>query len=151
MTGTRLRTTPPPGRTSSPSARSFLAARELLLSQRQDLAAARAQFCWPEFDEFNWALDYFDTLASDTTALWLVNGDGSEERRSFAELATRSNQVANYLRGLGVRRGDRLLLVLGNCVPLWETMLAAMKLGAVLIPATTLLTASDLRDRVERG
>jgi acetyl-CoA synthetase len=137
--------------TTATPARAFLAARELLLAHRQDLTAARARFRWPELEAFNWALDYFDTLASDTTALWLVNGDGSEERRSFAELTTRSNQVANYLRALGVRRGDRILLVLGNCVPLWETMLAAMKLGAVLIPATTLLTAGDLRDRIERG
>ena len=44
-----------------------------------------------------------------------------------------------------------MLLMLGNVVPLWETMLAAMKLGAVVIPATTLLTPSDLADRVERG
>jgi acetyl-CoA synthetase len=143
-----------PGRSTTSTAtpaRAFLAARELLLAHRQDLTAARARFRWPELEAFNWALDYFDTLASDTTALWLINGDGSEERRSFAELASRSNRVANYLRALGVRRGDRILLVLGNCVPLWETMLAAMKLGAVLIPATALLTADDLRDRIERG
>jgi acetyl-CoA synthetase len=137
--------------TAATPAHAFLAAREHLLAHGQDLTAARARFRWPELEEFNWALDYFDTLASETTALWLINGDGSEERRSFAELATRSSQVANYLRALGVRRGDRILLVLGNCAPLWETMLAAMKLGAVLIPATTLLTADDLRDRIERG
>src|SRR5205823_12205610 len=102
-------------------------------------------------DEFNWAIDYFDTLASDATALCIVNADGPDERRTFAELTERSNRVANFLRGLGVGRGDRILLVLGNCVPLWETMLAAMKLGAVLIPATTLLTPNDLRDRIDRG
>jgi acetyl-CoA synthetase len=133
------------------TAQSFLAARDFLLRQREDLATAAAQFEWPELDEFNWALDYFDTLASDATALWILNGDGLEERCTFAELTDRSNRVANYLRGLGVRRGDRVLLVLGNSVPLWETMLAAMKLGAVLIPAATLLTPDDLRDRIERG
>jgi acetyl-CoA synthetase len=133
------------------TARPFLAAREFLLDQREDLAAANAEFEWPALDEFNWALDYFDTLSADATALWLINADGSEERRSFGELSERSNRVANYLRDLGVGRGDRILLVLGNSVPLWETMLAAMKLGAVLIPATTLLTSDDLRDRIERG
>ena len=58
----------------------------------------------------------------------------------FAQLSERSNRVANYFRRLGVRRGDRILLMLGNVVALWECMLAAMKLGAVIIPATTLLT-----------
>jgi acetyl-CoA synthetase len=129
----------------------FIDARDLLLAQRNDLDAARAQFRWPELGEFNWALDFFDTLPADQTALWLVNGDNSEDRSTFGELKARSNQVANFLRGLGVRRGDCILMVLGNSVPLWETMLAAMKLGAVLIPATTLLTGDDLRDRIERG
>src|SRR5919199_5142256 len=133
------------------TAQPFLAAREFLIDQREDLAAANADFRWPALDEFNWALDYFDTLPADATALWLLNADGTEERRSFGELSERSNRVANYLRDLGVGRGDRILLVLGNSVPLWETMLAAMKLGAVLIPATTLLTPDDLRDRIERG
>ena len=44
-----------------------------------------------------------------------------------------------------------MLLLLGNSVPLWELMLAAMKLGAVVIPASTLLAPADLADRVERG
>ena len=51
----------------------------------------------------------------------------------------------------GVARGDRIVLMLGNQVELWETMLAAIKLGAVVIPATTLLAESDLRDRIDRG
>jgi acetyl-CoA synthetase len=59
--------------------------------------------------------------------------------------------VANWLRGLGVRRGDHVLLMLGNIVPLWEVMLAAMKLGAVIIPASTLLQPGDLEDRIARG
>src|SRR5918912_1573211 len=133
------------------TAQPFLAAREFLIDQREDLAAATADFRWPALDEFNWALDYFDTLPADATALWLLNADGTEQRRSFGELSERSNRVANYLRDLGVGRGDRVLLGLGNSVPLWETMLGAMKLGAVLIPATTLLTPDDLRDRIDRG
>ena len=131
----------------------FRAARDLLLAHREDYAAAREHFRWPELGEFNWALDWFDKIAAgnDRPALWIVEQDGNERRISFAEMARRSNQVANWLRGHGVRRGDRIILMLGNQVELWETILAAMKLGAILIPASTLLGAVDLRDRVERG
>src|SRR5947209_1661240 len=88
----------------------------------------------------------------DRPALWIVDASTGEEiKLSFLELSRRSNQVANYLRALGLKRGDHLLLLLGNVVPLWETMLAAIKLGAVVIPATTLLTAGELRDRLDRG
>lgn len=66
-------------------------------------------------------------------------------------MAERSSRIANHLRRLGVRRGDRVLMMLGDVVPLWKTMLAAIKLGAVVIPATTLLTSDDLLDRFRRG
>ncbi|WP_322617966.1 AMP-binding protein [Pseudomonas sp. BIC9C] len=131
----------------------FLAARDFLLAHRTDYDTAVRDFRWPQLDEFNWAVDYFDAMAQDNqaNALWIVEEDGSEQRYSFQQLASRSNQVANHLRALGVRRGERILLMLGNDVALWETMLAAFKLGAVVIPATALLTADDLRDRIERG
>jgi acetyl-CoA synthetase len=131
----------------------FLAARDFLLAKRSDYDAALRGFRWPRLDRFNWALDYFDAMAAGNArvGLHVVEESGAEERRTFAELAERSNRVANFLRGLGVARGDRVLLMLGNEVPLWETMLACMKLRAVMIPATTLLAADDLRDRLERG
>jgi acetyl-CoA synthetase len=130
------------------------AARDLLLAHRTDYAAAVAGFAWPVLDEFNWALDWFDVIAAehpDRLALRVVGDDGSDEAVSYAAMAARSSQVANWLRGLGVRRGDHVLLMLGNIVPLWEVMLAAMKLGAVVIPASTLLQPADLEDRISRG
>jgi acetyl-CoA synthetase len=135
------------------SAAEFLKARDFLFAHRADYATAYRDFRWPVLDRFNWALDYFDPMArgNGDTALWIVNEGGGEERLSFAEIAERSNRVANHLRGLGVGRGDRILLMLGNAVPLWEVMLAAMKLGAVVIPATTLLSRDDLVDRFDRG
>lgn len=131
----------------------FRVARDLLLERRNDYEGALRDFAWPEFDRFNWALDWFDVVArnNDRPALIIVEEDGSETRRSFAQMAARSNQVANRLREHGARRGDRLILMLGNQVELWETILAAIKLGVVIIPAATLLRPVDLQDRVERG
>jgi acetyl-CoA synthetase len=134
----------------------FYAARDFLLKNREDYDTALRDFRWPELDEFNWALEHFDVVAADPErgarrALWIVESDGSEAHWTFAEMAERSNRVANWLRDRGVGRGDRIILMLGNQLELWETLLAAMKIGAVVIPATTLLTAGDLQDRVERG
>src|SRR5207248_42050 len=93
-----------------------------------------------------------DPASGNRAALWIVDaGSNKETKLSFAALSRRSNQVANFLRAQGLKRGDHLLLLLGNVVPLWETMLAAMKLGVVVIPATTLLTPDELRDRLGRG
>ncbi len=131
----------------------FRTARDFLIAHREDYAEAYAQFSWPELDEFNWALDWFDVIAAgnDRPALWIVEEDGAEGKFSFAEMSHRSNQVANWLRAQGVGRGDRVLLMLGNQVELWDTILAVMKLGAVLIPATPLLGPADTSDRVARG
>lgn len=135
------------------NADSFLKARDFLQQHRTDYETAYRDFQAPPLDQFNWALDYFDAYARGNTrpALWVVNDGGDETRLSFQELGERSNRVANFLRAQGVRRGDRLLIMLGNVVPLWETTLAALKLGAVISPATTLLLQDDLQDRIDRG
>jgi acetyl-CoA synthetase len=131
----------------------FRSARDFLLEHREDYATAYEGFAWPRPERFNWALDWFDVIAdgNDRTALHLVEEDGSGTRVSFAEMSARSDRVANWLRGQGVGAEDRVLVMLGNQVELWETALAAMKLRAVVIPATPLLGPADLRDRVERG
>ncbi len=131
----------------------FLKARDFLRENRSDYETAYREFRWPALDRFNWALDYFDSMArgNDKPALLIVEEDGSRQELSFRQLSERSNQVANYLRQLGVRRGDCILLMMGNEAPLWELMLAAIKLGAVISPATTLLTTDDLTDRIRRG
>ncbi|MEZ2389093.1 AMP-binding protein [bacterium RCC_150] len=134
----------------------FRAARDRMLELRKDYEAARSDFQWPRFEQFNFALDWFDQVAADPSkannpALVIVEQDGSATRRSFADLSRRSAQLANWLRGQGVRRGDRMIIMLGNQVELWELMLAGIKLGIVLIPTTTLMGPADLKDRVERG
>ncbi|MFE9702166.1 isobutyrate:CoA ligase IbuL [Streptomyces sp. NPDC005930] len=131
----------------------FRSARDFLLEHREDYPAAYEGFRWPRPEHFNWALDWFDVIADGNgrTALHIVEEDGREVRVSFAEMSARSDRVANRLREWGVGPEDRILVMLGNQVELWETALAAMKLRAVVIPATTLLGPADLRDRVDRG
>ena len=136
----------------SPTAR-FLEARDFLQQHRSDYDTAYRDYRAPRLDTFNWALDYFDVQAryNPIPALWVVEEDGSERKISYAEMAARSDQVANWLRACGVRRGERILLMLPNRVELWEIMLAGIKLGAVLVPTTMLVSSADLEDRMERG
>ncbi|MGW4546391.1 isobutyrate:CoA ligase IbuL [Streptomyces violaceorubidus] len=131
----------------------FRSARDFLLEHREDYTAAYEGFRWPRPEHFNWALDWFDVVAdgNDRTALHIVEQDGREVRVTYAEMSARSDRVANRLREWGVGPGDRVLVMLGNQAELWETALAAMKLRAVVIPATPLLGPADLRDRVDRG
>ena len=135
------------------SAQAFLDARDFLLAHRADYDTAVDGFRWPSMDTFNWALDYIDIMAAGNArpALAVLDDDGTLEVRTFQEIADRSSQVASFFQSLGMKRGDRLLLMLGNEVSLWETFLACMKLGVVVIPATTLLAPEDIRDRFDRG
>jgi acetyl-CoA synthetase len=134
----------------------FRSARDFLLSARTDYDRALADYDPPRSADFNWALDWFDQVASDATtgpraALKIVEADGTTHSVTYAEMSARSSQVASWLSSIGATKGDRLLLMLGNQVELWETLLACIKLGVVVIPATTLLTSADLDDRIARG
>ncbi|MDT0380395.1 AMP-binding protein [Streptomyces sp. DSM 42041] len=140
--------------TQTGATEAFRSARDVLLRHREDYDAARAAFSWPRPEHFNWALDWFDVIADGNarTALHIVEEDGAETKVTFAGMRERSDRVANWLRRTaGVRPGDRILLMLGNQVELWETLLASMKLRAVVIPATPLLGPADLQDRITRG
>ncbi|WP_293768440.1 AMP-binding protein [uncultured Corynebacterium sp.] len=134
----------------------FRAARDLLVAHQQDYEGALAAFEWPRFENFNFALDWFDQLAQDPEskdreALVICEIDGSSTRRTFAELSARSSQLANWLTEQGVKRGDRVMLMLNNQVELWECMLACIKAGFVLNPATAMLGTVDLQDRTDRA
>jgi acetyl-CoA synthetase len=132
----------------------YRAARDLLLELREEPDRARAEFAWPELGErFNWAVDWFDAVArgNHRPALVIVEEDGTSTERSFDMMARRSDQVAAWLAEQGVRRGDAVIVMLGNQVELWESMLAIMKLGAVIMPTTTAVGPGDLADRIQRG
>src|SRR3954451_2155168 len=129
-------------------------ARDFLVAHRDDYETAYRDFHWPAFERFNWAQDWFDALAveqPDVAALTIVEEDGEVNSRTYAEMADRSRKVAGWLTDAGLQPGDRVLIVLGNTVPLWEVMLGCIRAGAVMIPATTLLTDDDLADRILRG
>ncbi|MCV7066189.1 AMP-binding protein [Mycolicibacterium farcinogenes] len=132
----------------------YRGARDQLVATIADYEKAVEGFAWPQLDgTFNWATDWFDAIArnNDRPALWIVEEDGAEQKLSFAEMADRSDRVATWLAGLGVGKGDRVILMLGNQVELWEAMLAIAKLGAVIMPTTGALGPADLSDRITRG
>jgi acetyl-CoA synthetase len=132
----------------------YRTARDQLLGIAGDWQRAVSTFRWPRLTGvFNWATDWFDVIArgNDATALWIVEEDGGEQKATFAELADRSDRVATWLEQLGVGKGDRVIVMLGNQIELWESMLALAKLGAVIMPTTGALGPADLTDRVTRG
>jgi len=140
--------------TATTATDTYRAARDLLLELREDPDRAHAEFSWPDMGErFSWAVDWFDAVArgNQKPALVIVEEDGTSTERTFDEMATASDRVAAWLAQQGVTRGDAVIVMLGNQVELWETMLAIMKLGAVIMPTTTAAGPADLADRIERG
>jgi acetyl-CoA synthetase len=138
----------------TPATDQLRAARDLLLQYRDDRDQAVERFRWPRPATFNWGVEWFDVIAAehpDRPALVIVEPDGSVGSWTYGQLSRRTDQVAGWLQANGVQRGDRIVLMLGNQVELWEIVLAAIKIGAVIIPASTLLTPDDLADRVGRG
>ena len=130
------------------------AARDFLLEHRDDYDAAYRGFRWPELERFNWALDWFDVLAAEGTtrpALWIVEEDGARAHAELRRALRALEPGREWLRDARRRARRPDPAHARQQVELWETMLAAMKLGAVIIPATTLLAPATCVDRVERG
>ena len=114
---------------------------------------AYEDFKWPRITKFNWATDYFDVIAegNDKPALIYVDNDSHEIVISYDQMRRRSNKVANLLSDIGLQKGDRVLIMMETSVELFELFLGIMKLGASIIPASTLLSPADIADRIERG
>ena len=115
---------------------------------------AEAAVVWPRLEHFNWALDWFDDeLASGAhgarPALRILAGEA--ETYTFRELSLASSRLANGLRGLGAKRGDRLLLLWAMSWELWITLLASMKLSLVVIPSPPQLSRRDIDERLARA
>ncbi len=131
----------------------YRAARDRLMALAPTEVAE--EFVWPSFEHFNFGLDWFDALANDPVRAQqpalIVTGDTGTTRLTFAELSDRSTQVAGWFQSLGVSRGDKFMMMLDNEVELWEAMLAAIKIGAVILPTTVMLNPDALASRIQRA
>ena len=105
-------------------------------------------------EKFNFAYDIVDRLAAEyptKTAMLHISKTGQERRITFADMKTYSDRTANYLSYLGIRKGDRVMLVLKRHYQFWFVILALHKLGAVAVPASFLLTRKDFEYRFKAG
>jgi acyl-coenzyme A synthetase/AMP-(fatty) acid ligase len=124
------------------------------LDRAADYERARAGFTWQVPDRFNWSVDVLDVWADrqpDAVALVAVDATHTVETYSYADLARRSGRFANLLRARGVSKGDRVIVMLPRIAEWQVAMTACLRLGAVPIPCVTMLTAGDVRYRVEHS
>jgi len=98
-------------------------------------------------DDFNFAYDVVDEMgriAPDQRAMIWCDDEGNERIFSFRDMSEYSSRAANYLSSLGIGKGDTVLVILKRHYQFWFTILALHKLGAVIVPATNLLTEKDI-------
>ncbi|MCL2772662.1 MAG: AMP-binding protein [Oscillospiraceae bacterium] len=103
-------------------------------------------------DDFNFSYDVVDKIAVETpdrlAILW-VNDKGAEKRITFGELKTETDKVASFFMSLGIKKGDYVMVMLKRHYEYWYTYLALHKIGAVTIPATTMLQVKDMVYRIK--
>ncbi|MDR2896451.1 MAG: AMP-binding protein [Propionibacteriaceae bacterium] len=129
-------------------------ARDFLFDHATDYQGAVDGFTWPELNEFNFAIEWFDVIAGehpDRPAVMIADEDGTARSWSYAELSRRSDQVANWLTAQGMRRGDHMIVMLPNTIELWEVLFGLLKIGGVAIPTSTLLSSGDLAFRADKA
>lgn len=116
-----------------------------------DYEQACREFRWEVPKHYNFAFDVVDHWGEDAqklAMLW-VNERGEEKRLTFRDFTVRSNQVGNALRTMGIRKGDRILIMSPRLPEWWEAVLGIMKIGAISMPGTTLLTPKDVAYRIQ--
>ena len=116
-----------------------------------DYEQACREFRWEVPEHYNFAFDVVDRWGEDTqklAMLW-VNEQGDEKRLTFRDFTVRSNQLGNALRTMGIRKGDRILIMSPRVPEWWEAVLGIMKIGAISMPGTTLLTPKDVAYRIQ--
>jgi acyl-coenzyme A synthetase/AMP-(fatty) acid ligase len=116
-----------------------------------DYEAERRSFHLEVPEYFNFATDVIGKWAADPhkLAMFWVGQHGEERQITFAHFAEYSSRVANAFASLGIQKGDRVLVMLQRVPEWWESVLGLMKIGAIPIPCTTLLTPKDLQFRAD--
>ncbi len=113
--------------------------------------SVRDSFVWDRPEHFNFAHDVIDQWAEQSPAkqamLW-VDDTGREISYSFSDISRASKRVANMLTDAGVRKGDRVIIILGREIAWWEVLTACLRMGAVASPGTTQLSAKDMAYRI---
>ena len=111
-----------------------------------DYEAERRNFHLEVPAQFNFAIDVIGKWAADPSkpAMLWIGEHGEEKGLTFAYFAERSSRAANAFTTLGIKKGDRILVMLPRIPEWWESVLGLMKLGAIPIPCTTLLTSKDI-------
>ncbi len=110
-----------------------------------------ASFSWERPKKFNFARDVIDQWAkqdADKLAMLWVDDDGNEKQCTFSDISIASKKLANVLSGLGIQRGDTIILMLGRNIEWWEVFTTSIRMGAVISPGTTQLSAKDLSYRI---
>src|SRR5699024_9909119 len=131
----------------------YRAARDRLMAL--DPTDVAEKFTWPEFEHFNFGLDWFAAIAQDPARVdqpaLIVAGDTGTHTLTFADMSARLTQESGCVQSLVVDCGDKLIMMLVNEIELCEAMLAAFKIGAVILTTTVMLDSKALASRVERG
>ncbi len=120
------------------------------IQTQEDEHGALAGVTFTDTERFNFAFDVVDEIAKKTPnkmAMLHVDVDGKERRFTFEDMMKMSNRTANYFRSLGIKKGDKVMLMLKRHYQFWFSMLALHKIGAVAIPATYQLQAHDFAYR----
>jgi len=141
------------GANAEQSGKEFLEMRDLLLKHRTDYERAVMSFQWPsEGSGFNWASDYLDPMASGNDKVAAVEYRSRDDvrERSYSDLRAHSNQLANFLKDLGLVRSSRILVQMSNTLDMLDLTVAAMKHGLVLVPCAPILDTETLAERIVR-
>jgi len=120
----------------------------------EDKNGAMTGLNYANTDRYNFAFDTVDAIARktpDKLAMIHVSDDMTERRFTFKDMKDASSQCANYFKSLGIKRGDRVMLVLKRHIEFWFAILGLHKLGAIAIPATNQLMEHDFAYRFEAG
>ncbi len=119
---------------------------EKFVTVEEDANGSPEKVTFRNTDSFNFGFDVVDAIAEkypDRLAMLHLSKDKTERRFTYEDMKKQSNRVANYFRSLGIRKGDRVMLVLKRHYEFWFAMLALHKLGAIAVPATYQLQKKD--------